>query len=72
MYTSVFNRFIAVGWFMVTAGGVWWFPPAGLVAGGLLALALTFLAVRMSGGLVNPEDFEPGSQASARRAEGRA
>ena len=51
MTVQSFNSAILAGWLLVLVGGMWLHPAAGLVAAGLLLIALTLLSVRLGGGL---------------------
>jgi len=54
-----FNLSLLLGWLLVLAGGVLVHPGWGLAVAGLLLLALTFLCVRIAGGLVAPAKRTP-------------
>lgn len=49
MTLKAFNLAILLGWLLVTIGGCLLNIGAGLVAGGLLLLAITFAVARMAG-----------------------
>jgi len=51
MSLVTFNVCIALGWLMVVIGGALVHPALGLTCGGLLLLLLTFVALRLAGGL---------------------
>lgn len=51
MNVQVFNLAMLASWLLVLVGGVWLHPAVGLVGAGLLLIALTLVAVRLSGGL---------------------
>lgn len=49
MNIRIFNACLATGWLAASVGaGLWWLP-AGLMAGGVSLIVLTFAVARMGG-----------------------
>ena len=58
MHVYVFNVCLLVGWLLALVGGVMVNAGVGLACAGVLLIALTFVAVRVAGGLYDnsPKD----------------